>query len=68
MDEAAVVYQIVLTKADKVKKGALDALVARTLAEVRKRPAAHPELHLTSSEKGTGIAELRAEVARLLVT
>ena len=66
MDEAAVVYQIVLTKADKVKKGGTEALVARTLTEVRKRPAAHPELHLTSSEKGSGIAELRAEIARLL--
>lgn len=66
LDEAAVVYQIVLTKADKVKKGGAEALVARTLAEVRKRPAAHPELHLTSSEKGSGIAELRAEIARLL--
>lgn len=68
LDEAAVIYQVVLTKADKIKTGGLDALVERTAKQLLKRPAAHPQIHLTSSEKGTGIAELRAEVARLLTT
>ena len=68
MDEAAVIYQVVLTKADKLKKGEQDRLLERVSGQLLKRPAAHPQLHLTSSEKGTGIAELRAEVARLLVT
>ncbi len=67
MDEAAVIYQVVLTKADKIKQAERDRLLKTTAEQLRKRPAAHPELHLTSSEKGTGIAELRAEVARLLV-
>ncbi len=65
LDEAAVIYQGVLTKIDKLKKGELDKVVERTRAGMSKRPAAHPELHLTSSEKGTGIPELRADIAIL---
>lgn len=65
LDETAVIYQIVLTKVDKLKKGELDRVVAKTREALAKRPAAHPELHLTSSAKGTGIAELRADVAVL---
>ena len=65
LDEAAVNYQIVLTKADKVKPTALDALMTRTADAIRKRPAAHPVVRATSSEKGEGIAELRAELAAL---
>ena len=62
LDEAAVVYRIVLTKADKIKASELEAVVAATQAEARKHPAAYPEIHVTSSEKGMGIAELRAAV------
>ena len=62
LDKAAVSYRIVLTKTDKIKASALAAIADATQAEVRKRPAAHPELILTSSEKGMGIADLRAAV------
>jgi GTP-binding protein len=61
-DEAAVSYQIVLTKADKLKPREVDAVVARTIGQVAKRPAAFPRVLATSSEKGTGIPELRAEI------
>ncbi len=62
LDEAAVSYRVVLTKADKIKKSELDKIVAATEAEARKHVAAFPQLHVTSSEKGMGIAELRAAV------
>ncbi len=62
LDKAAVSYRIVLTKTDKIKASALAAIADATQTEVRKRPAAHPELILTSSEKGMGIADLRAAV------
>ena len=60
LDEAAVGYRVVLTKADKVKASDLDRVAQSVADEIRKRPAAFPELHLTSSEKGMGIAALRA--------
>lgn len=63
LDDAAVSYQIVLTKADKLKAGEAEAMVARTLAAVSKRPAAFPRVLATSSEKGLGMAGLRAEIA-----
>ena len=59
LDEAAVSYQIVLTKADKVKASELDAVHAATLAEARKHVAAFPIVIATSSEGGMGIDELR---------
>jgi len=62
-DTAAVSYQIVLTKADKLKASEVEAVTARTLAAIAKRPAAFPRVLATSSEKGTGIPELRAEIA-----
>lgn len=62
LDEAAVVYRIVLTKADKIKASELADVLARTEAEARKHPAAFPLVHVTSSEKGMGIAELRTAV------
>lgn len=65
LDEAAVVYQIVLTKVDKLKKGELENRAREVEAEMAKRAAAFPVLALTSSEKGTGIAELRAGLAEL---
>ncbi|HVJ03780.1 MAG TPA: ribosome biogenesis GTP-binding protein YihA/YsxC [Sphingomonas sp.] len=62
LDAAAVSYRIVLTKADKVKATDLAEVRERTAAEARKRPAAHPDILVTSSEKGMGIPELRAAV------
>lgn len=62
LDTAAVSYRIVLTKADKIKASELAAVHAATEAEARKHPAAHPEVIMTSSEKGLGIAELRTAV------
>jgi GTP-binding protein len=62
LDVAAVSYRLVLTKTDKIKATDLAAVHAATEAEARKHPAAHPEVIATSSEKGTGIAELRAAV------
>jgi GTP-binding protein len=66
LDKAAVSYQTILTKADKPSAGELAAAIAATRSAVAKRPAAHPELIVTSSEKGDGIADLRAEIARVL--
>jgi GTP-binding protein len=62
LDEAAVGYRVVLTKADKIKASELAAVAEKTAAEAKKHVAAHPELHITSSEKGMGIARLRAAV------
>ena len=63
LDKSAVTFQVVMTKTDKIKKGALDEALARTRAVLAKHPAAFPELVLTSSEKGDGIATLRAIIA-----
>ena len=62
LDEAAVGYRIVLTKTDKIKASELERVANMVGEEARKHPAAFPELHLTSSEKGMGIAALRAAV------
>jgi GTP-binding protein len=62
LDEAAVGYRLVLTKADKVKASELATVLAATEAEARKHPAAFPVVHATSAEKGMGIPELRAAV------
>lgn len=62
LDEAAAGYRVVLTKADKIKASELEAVFAATVAEARMHPAAFPEVHVTSAEKGMGIAELRAAV------
>lgn len=62
LDEAAVGYRVVLTKADKIKASELDAVIEKVADEVRKHPAAFPEMHVTSAEKGMGIPELRAAV------
>ena len=66
LDEAAVTYQAVLTKSDKLKPAELEKMRETVAAAIRKHPAAFPELHATSSEKGFGIPELRAEIAGLL--
>lgn len=61
-DLAAVSYQIVLTKADKLNARDVVQVTAETLRKIQKRPAAFPRVVATSSEKGTGIPELRAEI------
>jgi len=66
LDKAAVSYQIVLTKADKLKPADLDRVVAETTAAISKRPAAHPEIVATSAATGAGIDVLRAEIAALV--
>ena len=62
LDDAAVSYRLVLTKADKIKASELDAVAEATAAEARKHPAAHPEIIATSSEGGMGIETLRYAV------
>lgn len=62
LDEAAVGYRLVLTKADKIKASELEAVRAATEAEARKHPAAYPEVLVTSSEVKLGIEDLRAAV------
>ncbi len=62
LDDAAVSYRIVLTKADKIKASELAEVTARTEAEARKHPAAHPEIIASSAEKGLGMDRLRAAV------
>ena len=66
LDEAAVTYQLVLTKIDKIKPAELEKVAAATAKAIAKHPAAFPLIHATSSDKGTGIDELRAEIAGLL--
>lgn len=61
-DRAAVSYQIVLTKADKLKPRDVAQVSAETVRKIAKRPAAFPRVVATSAEKGTGIPELRAEI------
>ena len=63
LDLAADSYQIVLTKADKLKPHEVAAVVERTAKAIAKRPAAFPRVLATSAEKGAGIPELRAEIA-----
>jgi GTP-binding protein len=66
LDQAAVSYQIVLTKADQVKPAEFSVRIEATVAALAKRPAAHPDIIVTSSRTGAGIPELRAAVVRLL--
>jgi len=65
LDKAAVVYQVVLTKSDKIKPPQLARLISETEAALAKRVAAHPLIVATSSEKNKGIDELRAELCLL---
>jgi GTP-binding protein len=66
LDEAAVSYQVVLTKVDQVKPADLDARIAAVAAALARHPAAFPDVLATSVRTGTGIAELRGAVARLM--
>lgn len=65
LDKLAVPYQLILTKADTMKQAALAEIVASVQASIAKHVGAFPRLHVTSAEKGTGIADLRAELAGL---
>jgi GTP-binding protein len=62
LDDAAVSYHLVLTKGDKIKPSALGAIYETTMLEAAKHPAAHPAIFTTSSETGSGMAELRTAV------
>jgi GTP-binding protein len=66
LDKAAVSYQVVLTKADELKPGALERRMAETAEKIAKRAAAFPVILPTSSRTGLGIPELRAGIARLI--
>ena len=68
LDDAAVSYHLVLTKSDKVKPSALGALYETTAVEAAKHPAAHPAIFTTSSETGSGIAELRTAILEAALT
>jgi GTP-binding protein len=66
LDEAAVSYQLVLTKTDKISKFALERTVERLMIDAAVHPAAHPQVHATSAADGRGLDQLRAEIAALL--
>ncbi|WP_375636319.1 MULTISPECIES: ribosome biogenesis GTP-binding protein YihA/YsxC [unclassified Bartonella] len=66
LDKAAVSYQIILTKSDKIKSNALEKLIMSTQTKLLKRPAAYPELLVTSSEKALGLEELRAAILQTI--
>ncbi|MCO5090424.1 MAG: GTP-binding protein [Bosea sp.] len=66
LDKAAVSYQVVLTKGDALKAADKQFMTEATYDEIKRRPAAFPEVLLTSSEKGEGIPELRAAIGRVL--
>ncbi len=65
LDRSAVTFQVVLTKADKVRKTDLEKILSQVRTALAKHPAAFPEMVLTSSEKGDGIATLRSIIADL---
>ncbi|WP_336294195.1 ribosome biogenesis GTP-binding protein YihA/YsxC [Bartonella sp. CB169] len=66
LDRAAASYQVVLTKSDKIKSSALEKLITTTKMKLFKRPAAYPELLVTSSEKALGLEELRAAILQTI--
>ncbi len=65
LDKAAVTYQIILTKSDKISAAELEKVLTQTREETSKHAAAYVDVIVTSSEKGFGIDELRAEIARI---
>jgi GTP-binding protein len=65
LDKAAVPFQVVLTKADKIRESEVETVLDQVRDTARKHPAAYPELVVTSSEKGRGIDDLRAIIATL---
>jgi GTP-binding protein len=67
LDEAAVSYQLVLTKADKPKAAELETIQAKVASDLAKHPAAYPQILVSSARTGTGIKELRAAIAALAI-
>jgi len=65
LNSSAVTFQVVMTKIDKPSKVELDKTLTQTRAALQSSPAAFPELLLTSSEKGLGVAQLRAVIASI---
>jgi GTP-binding protein len=65
LDQFALSYQVVMTKSDTVKPNVLAANQKKFLSMISKRPAAHPEILVTSSETGAGMTELRDSLAVL---
>ena len=68
LDAAAVSYHVVLTKADKIKPTELAGTLETVTVEAAKHPAAHPAIFTTSSETGSGIAELRTAILQAATT
>lgn len=68
LDSAAVSYQAVLTKSDKISRTDLERVTERTVQALAKHPAAYPHVIVTSAETGAGFEELRATIAKLLKT
>jgi GTP-binding protein len=66
LDKAAISYQVVLTKSDKIKPSALEKLKTETSAKIAKHPAAYPFILATSSEKSEGIDTLREAIIEVL--
>lgn len=66
LDTAAVSYQLILTKSDKVKKTDLELVYQKTMTEGKKHVACYPEMILTSSENGMGIPDVRGEIYKVL--
>lgn len=68
LDKAAVSYQIVLTKTDKIKAPAVPKLIEDTALKIKRRPAAYPEILATSSEKGEGVEVLREAIGKAIIS
>jgi GTP-binding protein len=68
LDDSALGYHLVLTKADKVKASALGGIYETLMVEAARHPAAHPSIFTTSSETGSGIAELRTAILEAAIT
>ena len=66
LDKAAVTYQIILTKTDKISAKELEQVIQRTQNVIGKHPAAYVGLIATSSEKAIGLDDVRAEIASLI--
>ena len=67
VDKAAVTYQVVLTKIDKISAKELVAITNKTAEEIKKHAAAYPKILATSSEKNLGLEEFRAEICSLIL-
>lgn len=66
LDRSAVTFEVVLTKADKIREAEHGAILTQVRAALQKHPAAYPEIVLTSAEKGTGIETLRSIIATMV--